>query len=676
MNLCHRTPSPTSTAAPEGHRALAPASSRRERRRGAGRLWLGLAAALLGSLLLAPAAMAKDESFGYTADEPLSGTMCAAGQTCTAYASEGGQYGVPVAGWITEFTVDHSVAGGSGQTVRLLVIDESTRTVEASYTPTEALSTSPAEEVQTFKIPLADQPAVERGQTLALTVIPSGSEKADNVIADGGGVVEECVSGPSAKGEAIEHCGELGSYAHLTSVDAVRAHVEDFVAQPEIVSYPPATNISATSAELHARIKADDPGGHATAARFEYGTVDSEAGLNQLSPEAQVQSGEPGEQEFNQSIGGLKPNTTYYYRVGVSNYEAASNSGWEYGYEAGNYREIKSFTTPSAPAPSVALGATTNVGQTTATLNGAVASNWFATRWKFEYGESVGYGAATAEGEVGSGSGTAAQAVSSNVTGLKPNTLYHYRLFAANAGGATQSADGTFRTASGSPPALAGFAFSGLSPWEVVLSFTVDPEGYQTTFQVQWGTSASYGNTDSGGPTNAVFGPQDYDWDAEYALAPGTTYHLRVLATNQWGTTTGPDLTVTTPGFTSQLLVDEFGVLPNNAKVPVNQANPVLVLGKRFSCPPACKVEAEVVAVGRHGKKIKLGTAHFKVPKDKRKHKLEVKLSKTAKRLLAKRHHLHLKVKYKIAGEKGNSTTIVSALTLTASGRHGRRKRG
>lgn len=633
------------------------------------RLALGATLALMLALLLAPAAMAKDETFGYSSGESITGTMCGESQTCTAHVYEGGQYTAPVTGWITEFTVDHSIEGGAGQTVRLLVVKSDTETVEA-VSPAKPLSLT--EKIQTFHLSESEQPHIERGQTLEVTVTPAAGEKADSVIAQGSGDVDECTSGPTNKGEKIAQCGGLGSSIHVSSTDAVSAHIEDEVRPPEVVSYSSATNITATSAELHARIKPNDPEGHATVARFEYGTVANN--LNQSSPEEPVGSGEAGKQdEVNLSIPGLAPNTTYYYRVGVSNYETATNSGWAYEYGAGSNEEVRSFTTPPAPSPTVALSAATNVGETTATLNGTVASNGLATKWKFEYGESQGYGAATAEGEVGSASGGTPQGASVNVAGLKPNTLYHYRIIATNPGGTTPSGDGTFRTAAGKPPVVGAFVFSPLTPlsaYEVNLHFTVDPQGYATTFIVQWGTSTAYGNNDSGGPTAAVFGPQAYFWDAEYELTPGTTYHVRVVATNQWGTTAGPDFTFTTPQLTTTFLVEEFGMAPNNSTVTVNPAKPVLVLGKKFSCPPACSVTAEVEAVGKGKKKIKLGKAKFKVPKDKRKHKLEVKLPKKAKKLLAKNKKLHLKVKYKIANAKGKSTTLVSSLTLSAHKSH------
>lgn len=628
--------------------------------------------ALIFALAVAPAAVAKDQWLGYNGGEAPTGTMCEENQACTEYAYAGGAYADPVTGWITEFTLSHSTAGGSGQHARLLVVNGSNNTVEA-VSLLEPLSETKT--TDTFQIPVADRPWIERGDVLEVTVIPGTGESADSVVVKGSGDVEPCLSSPSVRGEEISGCGPLGSSVEVSSADGVRAYVEDAVAPPTVVSYQPATNITATSAELHARIKANDPGGHATVARFEYGTVANN--LDQISAEESVGSGEPGEDEVNESLTELKPNTTYYYRVGVSNYEAATNSGWEYGYEEGN-SEVKSFTTPPAPSPTAALSTATNVGETTATLNGSVASNGLATKWKFEYGESAGYGASTAESEVGSGSGATPQAVSVAVSGLKPNTLYHYRIVATNPGGTTPSADGAFRTAAGKPPIVGAIVFSPLTPlsaYEVNLHFTVDPQGYATTFVVQWGTATAYGNSDPGGPTAAVFGPQAYFWDAEYELIPGTTYHVRVVAANQWGTTTGPDFSFTTPGLTSTFLVDEFGMDPSNAVVPVDLAKPVLVLGKKFSCPPACSVTAEVEAV-EGKKKVKLGKAKFKVPKDKRKHKLEVKLPKQAKELLAKNKKLHLKVKYKIANEKGQSTTIVSSLTLGTSSKHGKgRKR-
>ena len=84
------------------------------------------------------------------------------------------------------------------------------------------------------------------------------------------------------------------------------------------------------------------------------------------------------------------------------------------------------------------------------------------TKWWFEYGKTTSYGTKTPQRTAGTT--TAQQNVSERVTGLSPDTTYHYRACASNAPGTGCSADATFRT--GSPGLLPGFqettAFSNL----------------------------------------------------------------------------------------------------------------------------------------------------------------------------------------------------------------------
>ena len=95
-------------------------------------------------------------------------------------------------------------------------------------------------------------------------------------------------------------------------------------------------------------------------------------------------------------------------------------------------------------APTVTTSAATGVAQTAATLNGQVTPNGAATTYRFEYGPTTTYGTSTPV--TSAGSSAAATAVSANLTGLTPNTVYHARLVATNALGETAGADLTFTT--------------------------------------------------------------------------------------------------------------------------------------------------------------------------------------------------------------------------------------
>ena len=83
------------------------------------------------------------------------------------------------------------------------------------------------------------------------------------------------------------------------------------------------------------------------------------------------------------------------------------------------------------------------ITRTGATLFGTTGETTGQTDWHFEYGTTTRYGKATPPRR---GSGT----VQAAITGLKPNTVYHYRLVVATEQGTppvSSGADRTFRTA-------------------------------------------------------------------------------------------------------------------------------------------------------------------------------------------------------------------------------------
>src|SRR3712207_6114717 len=85
-----------------------------------------------------------------------------------------------------------------------------------------------------------------------------------------------------------------------------------------------------------------------------------------------------------------------------------------------------------AEAPGATTTAATNVTFQTATLNGVVNPNKEDTTYYFEYGTTTAYGTKTPSAVEG---GNAGKSVSANITGLTPNTTYHYRLVATNPSG-------------------------------------------------------------------------------------------------------------------------------------------------------------------------------------------------------------------------------------------------
>ena len=79
------------------------------------------------------------------------------------------------------------------------------------------------------------------------------------------------------------------------------------------------------------------------------------------------------------------------------------------------------------------------------------------------------------------------------------------------------------------------------------LNGTVNPKGQDTSYSFDYGTGTNYGaNT---GPVAAGNGTKSVHAQADVSgLAPATTYHFRIVATNASGTTVGADRSFTTHG--------------------------------------------------------------------------------------------------------------------------------
>jgi hypothetical protein len=231
------------------------------------------------------------------------------------------------------------------------------------------------------------------------------------------------------------------------------------------------------------------------------------------------------------TISDLAPSTTYHYR-----FVAANGSGASHGADG-------AFTTSPAPAPDVATGGASGVSATSATLTGAVNPNGRPTTWFFEYGPSTGYGSRTPSQNAGSS--TTAVGVSAPVARLQTGRTYHFRLVAQSDGGTSRGGDQTFTPAAA--PSATTRGAGAVSAGGARLNGVVDPNGQETSWHFDYGTSTGYGSstparsagsgTRSTGVSESISG-----------LASGTTYHFRLVASNASGTTVGADQAFTTVG--------------------------------------------------------------------------------------------------------------------------------
>jgi hypothetical protein len=219
-----------------------------------------------------------------------------------------------------------------------------------------------------------------------------------------------------------------------------------------------------------------------------------------------------------------------------------SASGEVYASDAEGKRQVEVFGA-AVIVPEVTTTAPTEIGPTSATLQGTVnPSGVEVTSCRFDYGTSVSYGqSAPCEQTVGSGS--TAVAVSAKLTGLVAGTTYHVRLQAENAGGVPSfGGDVTFSTLP--PPVITAAVASNLTPSSAKLGALVNPGGLDTSYRFEYGTSGSYGlsvpvpDRDIGAGVSAVAVSAEVT-----GLTAGSTYHWRVVAHNEAGTTVSPDHT-------------------------------------------------------------------------------------------------------------------------------------
>jgi hypothetical protein len=244
----------------------------------------------------------------------------------------------------------------------------------------------------------------------------------------------------------------------------------------------------------------------------------------------------------NAELNGLVMFTTYHYRLAVTN-----ANGTNRGSEV-------SFTTPGPPRiseVSAQVNPSEKAGQTTATLNAQINPGGSETTYRFEYGETTSYGASI---PVPDGSLAASQEFqpvpAAELSGLKLDTVYHYRLVAHNQYGTTASTDQEFKTLSA---ALLSASVSNVTATSATLEAQINPLGTDTTYYFQYGTANCAASPTSCAstpvpPSDAGAGETEVQAPTVHlaGLVAGTTYHYRLIATNSLGTVTGPEQAFTT----------------------------------------------------------------------------------------------------------------------------------
>ncbi|MFA6541769.1 MAG: FG-GAP-like repeat-containing protein [Bacteroidota bacterium] len=225
-----------------------------------------------------------------------------------------------------------------------------------------------------------------------------------------------------------------------------------------------ATNVSVTTATVNGTVNANNA---TTTVRFVYGTTSGIYTDSVTAAESPVSG--TSSTPVSALRSGLSGNTTYYFRVAASNAD---------GYARGG--EV-SFTTTSG-SPSTVTTAATNVGMTTARMNGTVNANGASTTVRFLYGTTSGIYTDSVTATQSPVSGTVNTAVEGLLSSLDSNVTYYFRVAASNVNGYVRGSELSFTTDSISYASGYALQFDGVDDYVTM--------GNKSAFNV--GTALTY----------------------------------------------------------------------------------------------------------------------------------------------------------------------------------------
>lgn len=292
-----------------------------------------------------------------------------------------------------------------------------------------------------------------------------------------------------------------------------------------------------------------------TSCMFEYGTSVS---YGSVAPCESIPPSGNNPVTVTAKLSGLLAGTQYHYRL-----LSANSNGTSRGAD-------NTFRAPAV----VTSRAVSGVGYFSATLNGVIDPGPVPASYHFVYGASSAYGSIAPVPDAYTPVGYAEDSVSQVIGGLEPGTTYHYALVVSDVASTVTGADETFTTPSVPSPTASTGTVGEVTRSSAVVSGSVNPVGWETTYHFEYGTSPGYGASWPTVPVDmgAFNGPQPVLVALEN-LQPDTTYHYRLVATNPGGTAYGSDQAFTTSSYpVSVIQIAPVGSLLGLTPVKVGKA--------------------------------------------------------------------------------------------------------
>lgn len=390
-----------------------------------------------------------------------------------------------------------------------------------SYLNAPALATQPASEITT------------NAALLNATVVPNGSARVrfeyGPTAAFGFSTPVQTLTGGAVIAFSAPVTGLSGLY-HFRVVAETAGGTYfgaplTFLTAPELPTAVTSNPVSVTTSGA-TLVGTVNPKGRETTVYFEWGAT---ALFGNVTPSQTLPAG-GANVEITAPLTGLAADATYHYRIVAVNSEGtAFGSGVSFVAGSGS-------GSPTS-APSVTTGGAINLATDAATLQGTVNPNGGFTNAYFEYGTTASLGAVTTA--LGAGNGSVPVNLSAPVTGLSPGTEHFYRLVAVNSLGTTQGNLQTFTTRF-LPPTVETGGSSAISTTSVRVTGSVRARHAATQVFFDYGTDGvDFPNTLAATPA-AVTGDGVTAVSADLVnLLQGTTYHFRVRAVNEGGTSLG-----------------------------------------------------------------------------------------------------------------------------------------